>query len=188
MMKVNTSPAYIPVAPGLYLRLVTLADAPAVYRLIDKHRAYLREWLPFIDYSRSVADTKAYFRTVTDQKNISEQVFVIVYQEEIEGIIGFKGIDYVNHKAEIGYWLAGDRQGQGIMRRSCKALLQYAFEEMRMNRIQIKVGVGNHRSSNIPQKLGFVLEGVQRDGEFLNGSFHDLEIYSLLQREFKADS
>jgi ribosomal-protein-serine acetyltransferase len=164
-----------------------MADAHAVYHLIDTHRAYLREWLPFIDYSQSVADTKAYFRTVTDTKNIAEQVFVIVYQGHISGIIGFKGIDYINYKVEIGYWLAGNLQGQGIMRRCCKALVQYAFEDMRMNRIQIKVGVGNHRSSNIPKKLGFVLEGVQRDGELLNGAFHDLEIYSLLQREFKAD-
>ncbi|WP_237144470.1 GNAT family N-acetyltransferase [Pontibacter pamirensis] len=172
----------------LYLRLTTVDDAPYLYHLIDANRAYLREWLPFIDYSMSVLDTKAYLRAVTDIKNISEEVYVILYQKSIAGIIGFKGIDNVNRKVEIGYWLSGALQGKGIMRRSCKALLQYAFEEMRMNRIQIKVGVGNTKSSKIPQKLGFQLEGVQRDGEYLNGHFHDLEIYSLLFREWQQQS
>ena len=183
-MKISSYTNYITVDTDLYLRLATVEDAPFLYRLIDTHRAYLREWLPFIDFSQSMLDTKAYLRAVTDSKNTAEQVYVILYQKSIAGIIGFKEIDYVNRRAEVGYWLSGDLQGQGIMRRSCSALLQYAFGEMGLNRIQIKTGTGNHRSSNIPKKLGFTLEGVQRDGEYLNGRFHDLEVYSLLQREW----
>lgn len=184
-MKISPHTTHISVDTDLYLRLATVDDAPFLYHLIDIHRTYLREWLPFIDYSMSVMDTKAYLRAVSDSKNTSEEVYVILYQKSIAGIIGFKGIDHINRKTEVGYWLSGSLQGKGIMRRSCKALLQYAFEEMGMNRIQIKTGTGNLRSSNIPKKLGFTLEGVQRDGEYLNGYFHDLEVYSLLQREWE---
>ena len=183
-MKISPHTTTIAVDTDLYLRLASVEDAPFLYRIIDTHRAYLREWLPFIDFSQSVLDTKAYLRAVTDTKNIAEEVYVILYQKSIAGIIGFKGIDYINRKSELGYWLSADLQGRGIMRRSCKALLQYAFGEMGMNRVQIKAGAGNLRSSNIPRKLGFTLEGVQRDGEYLNGRFHDLEVYSLLQREW----
>ena len=184
-MKVISSTSELSIAPDLYLRQAAVSDAPALYYLINRHRTYLREWLPFIDYSKSAADTKAYLRMVTDSKNISEDVYVIMFEESVGGIIGFKGIDYINRKLEIGYWLSGDLQGKGIMQRSCRALVQYAFSEMQMNRVQIKVGVGNSKSSRIPQKLGFKLEGVQRDGEYLNGRFHDLEIYSMLQREWQ---
>lgn len=184
-MKISPHTTHIHVDSDIYLRLATVDDAPILYHLIDRHRAYLREWLPFIDYSLSVLDTKAYLRVVTDSKNTAEEVYVILYQKAIAGIIGFKNIDQVNRKTEIGYWLSAALQGQGIMRRSCKALLQYAFEELGMNRVQIKVGVGNDKSSRIPQVLGFKQEGVQRDGEYLNGHFHDLEIYSLLQREWE---
>ncbi len=185
-MRISFPSSQIAVAEDLYLRLASPDDAYSLYHLIDTHRAYLREWLPFIDFSVSVLDTKAYLRAVSDSKNKSEEVYVILYRQDIAGIIGFKGIDQVNRKAEMGYWLSEDLQGHGIVRRSCKALLQHAFGKMGMHRIQIKTGVGNHRSSNVPQKLGFTLEGVQRDGEYLNGRFHNLEVYSLLKPEFLA--
>ncbi|MCJ8164492.1 GNAT family N-acetyltransferase [Pontibacter sp. E15-1] len=186
-MRISFPSSQIAVADDLYLRLASPDDAFSLYQLIDTHRSYLREWLPFVDFSVSALDTKAYLRAVTDRKNDSEEVYVILYQQDIAGIVGFKGIDMVNRAAEMGYWLSGDLQGLGLMRRSCKALLQHAFGKMGLHRIQIKTGVGNLRSSNIPQKLGFTLEGVQRDGEYLNGRFHDLEVYSLLQPEFLAE-
>ncbi|OKL39664.1 GNAT family N-acetyltransferase [Pontibacter flavimaris] len=176
----------LPVAPDLYLRRATTADAPALYYIIDRDRPYLRQWLPFIDFSQEVGDTEAYLKYVSAPGNTSDLIFVIVHAQKVCGLIGFKGIDKLNRKLEIGYWLAEDKQGKGIMRRACQTLLDYAFGKLRMNRVEIRVGVGNARSSNIPRKLGFTLEGVQRHGEFLNDHFHDLEVYSLLRSEYGA--
>ncbi|TPE44355.1 GNAT family N-acetyltransferase [Pontibacter mangrovi] len=183
-MKTASSLLQLPVASDLYLRRASVADASALYYLIDRDRPYLRRWLPFIDYSQAVADTEAYLRHISAPGNTNDLVFVIVHVQKVCGLIGFKCIDRLNKKLEIGYWLAEDKQGNGIMRRACHTLITYAFEKLRMNRVEIRVGVGNERSSNIPKKLGFTLEGVQRDGELLNGRFHDLEVYSLLRREF----
>lgn len=184
-MKAASTPAIIPIAEGLYLRPVAVTDAPALFSLIDKQRSYLRQWLPFIDSSLEVRDTELFLQYVSAKGNTHDKVFVIMYQHEVSGLISFKAVDYQHRKLEIGYYLSEQQQGKGIMRRSCQALVNYAFETMGMNRIQIKVGIGNFRSSNIPQKLGFKLEGVQHESEFLNGRFHDLEVYSLLQREWQ---
>jgi ribosomal-protein-serine acetyltransferase len=184
-MKITPASSSIAVAPNLALFESCLSDAAALYTLIDRHRPYLREWLPFIDYSHSVADTEAFLRLVTDPGNMHEQVYTIRYQEQVAGIIGFKNIDRLNKKLEIGYWLGETYQRKGIMIRSCKALLAHAFNQLHMNRIQIKVGVGNHKSSSIPQKLGFTLEGIERDGELIREAFIDLEVYSLLKREWE---
>jgi len=184
-MKTGSIPAIIPIAEGLYLRPAVVTDAPSLYWLIDKQRPYLRQWLPFIDASQEVSDTEIFLQYVTAKGNTQDKVFVIMYQHEVSGLISFKAIDYQHRKLEIGYYLSEQQQGKGIMRRSCQALVNYAFERMGMNRIQIKVGVGNFRSSNIPKKLGFRMEGVQREAEFLNGQFHNLEVYSLLQREWQ---
>lgn len=176
----------IPVNDDILLREITLSDAPALFRLIDTNRAYLRQWLPFIDYSRQLSDTEAFIRSVTAANNTTDRVFVLLHQEQQIGVIGFKGIDATNLKLEIGYWMAEDYQHKGIMLRSCKALVNYAFKLMRMNRIQIKVALGNSRSSNIPKRLGFTLEGIQREGELQsNGQFYDLEVYSLLKKEWQ---
>lgn len=177
---------HIPVADSLQLREITLNDVPAIFQLIDTNRSHLRQWLPFVDYTKAVADTEAFVKSVTQEGNTSDLVFVIWHQNQPAGIIGFKSIDLINLKLEVGYWLAEDQQHKGLTVRSCSALTKYAFEQMQMNRIQIKVGVGNVRSSSIPKKLKFTFEGTERDGELLsNGRFHDLEVYSLLRKEWK---
>lgn len=170
----------------LVLRQVTVPDAAALYQIIDSQRPYLREWLPFVDLSTSQAVTELYLQSVTAPGNSKDLLFVMIFKEEIGGLIGFKEIDFYNKKLEVGYWLSEPMQGKGIVIRSCDRLIKYAFEEMGMNRIQIKVGVGNNKSSKIPKKLHFKPEGTQREAENLNGRFHDLEVYSLLKREWTA--
>ncbi|MBC5775108.1 GNAT family N-acetyltransferase [Pontibacter sp. KCTC 32443] len=183
-MILNKPVESLPVAPDLYLRPVTVADAPALFRIIDSQRPYLREWLPFVDLTRQVSDTTLYLQTIT--LSTTDKVFVILVDEVVSGLIGFKSIEMFNRKLEVGYWLSQHQQGKGIMRRCCSRLIKYAFEELRMNRIQLKVSPENHPSRNIPRKLGFTLEGIEREGELLNGNFHDLEVYSLLKKEWQA--
>ncbi|PKV66324.1 GNAT family N-acetyltransferase [Pontibacter ramchanderi] len=183
-MKTAAAPKQLTVAPDINLHEAQVSDAAALYQLIDSGRLYLREWLPFIDFSQSASDTELYLRSVTAPGNLQDKVYIIRYQEQVAGIIGYKTIDRVNCKLEIGYWLGESFQGKAIMVRSCQALIKHAFEYMRMNRIQIKVGVGNTKSSRIPQRLGFQLEGIERAGEWLRGQFIDLEVYSLLKQEW----
>lgn len=184
-MKTKAPAIEIPVSEELLLREVSLDDAPAIFNLINTNREFLRKWLPFVDYSKAVSDTEAFISSVTAEDNTADLVFAVLLQGEHVGVIGFKSIDRTNLKLEIGYWLAEKQQQKGIMVRSCAKLVQYAFEKMQINRVQIKVGVGNIRSNRIPKKLHFSFEGTERDGELLsNGQFHDLEVYSLLRREW----
>jgi ribosomal-protein-serine acetyltransferase len=53
-----------------------------------------------------------------------------------------------------------------------------------MNRIQIRCGVGNTKSSAIPRRLGFTYEGTERCGERHNNSYIDLEVFSILKKEW----
>src|SRR5690606_11963780 len=127
-------------------------------------------------------------RSVTAPGNMHDQVYTIRYQGQVAGIIGYKEIDRINNKLEVGYWLGEHFQGKGIMVRSCQALVQHAFAHMSINRVQFRVAVGNTKSSHIPKQLGFTLEGIMRDGEWLRGRFVDLEVYSMLRREWPMAS
>src|SRR5690606_8940210 len=112
-----------------------------------------------------------------------DQVYTIWSNMEFAGLIGFKDSDWVNNKTELGYWLAEKMQGKGIVTLCTKALVKYAFNKLGMNRVQLKVAVGNSKSAAIPQRLGFQLEGIERDGELINGTYHDLQIFSLLKSD-----
>lgn len=71
------------------------------------------------------------------------------------------------------------------MTEAIKSLLMLAFTKLGLNSVRIHVATKNIKSRNIPERLGFTLEGILRDGELLvDNDFTDLAIYSLLKKEF----
>jgi len=175
----------IKVKNGIYLRRISHEDAEDVFVLIDKNRNHLRKWLPFIDTTISPDNTHAFIAQL-HKSSCREIVFTICFNAQITGLIGFKDIDRANHRVEIGYWISKQNEGNGIVANACSVLIERAFRKMDIHRIQIKCGVGNHRSSNIPKKLGFTFEGIERGGEKHKNSFLDLEVYSLLKNEWRG--
>ncbi|MDX9770875.1 MAG: GNAT family protein [Tenuifilaceae bacterium] len=177
---------HIDIDSTISLRHITLEDANDIFHTIDSQREYLERWLPFVPFTQTVNDSIAFVKsTLNVPPNQAELLFTIRYNNEFIGLIGFKDTDRANRKTEIGYWLSEAMQGRGIVTKSVKALVCYAFDELDINRVQIKCAVGNTPSKRIPQRLGFVLEGIERDGELLaNGQFTDLEVYSLTGSDY----
>ena len=169
----------------LSLEKIKLLHAEMIFNCIDENREYLRKWLPFVEFTHKVRDTELFIRSIIDKPyGERDDVFVIWYKGEFAGLICFKDTDFLNYKTEIGYWLIEKMTGKGIAIRSTKKLINIAFRNFNMNRIQIRCGIGNNKSAAIPQKLGFTLEGVERDGERHSRKYIDLEIYSLLKKEW----
>ena len=71
------------------------------------------------------------------------------------------------------------------MTESCKAMTTYGFEALKLHRIEIRCATGNLKSRAIPERLGFVKEGVLRDGEWLYDHFVDLVVYSVVAPDWK---
>lgn len=159
--------------------------APVVFETIDRNRKYLREWLPFIDYTRQQKDTEDFITaTLKLSAENGDDTYTIWYKGEFAGLIGYKDSDPVNRKTEIGYWLAENMQHKGIMIRAVKKLIDFAFRNLNRNRVQIKVALGNHKSAAIPLKLGFSPEGIERESELHTDRFFDIQVYSFLKKEW----
>ncbi len=90
-----------------------------------------------------------------------------------------------NRSASIGYWLDAAFEGRGIATRCCRAMLDYAFGEMAMHRVEIRCATHNERSCAIPARLGFTREGVLREAEWVHDGYHDLVVWSMLSGEWK---
>ncbi len=173
------------IAEHTILKPLSLDDASHMFRLIDEERDYLRQWLPFVDMTQAEQHTQDYIELSLGMEGAPQ--FAIYAQERFVGLVGFKDNDADNRKIEIGYWLSMAAQGQGIVTSAVDALLGFAFNTMAFNRVQIKVAVNNHKSRKIPEKLGFSLEGIEREGELLvDHIFTDLAIYSLLKSEYQS--
>ncbi len=175
----------LPITPSLYLELINPGHAQAIFELVDKNRAQLRVWLPFVDRMQTV-DFAKNFINGTMQRNAeeSEHAFVIILDNKVIGRVGLYKIDLQNKIGEIGYWIAEDQQGKGIVTQSCKRIIDFAFTELQLNRIEIKCGTGNTKSQAIPERLHFTKEGILRQAEQLYDQFIDLNLYSLLKQDF----
>jgi ribosomal-protein-serine acetyltransferase len=187
-MITDSNPVFLPrqiIDGDISLKMVEPCDAEELFALTAKNRLYLRQWLPWLDLTKSVSDTKDFIAACVKQhEQKSGLQFCIRMHDEIAGMIGFHQFDWPDRSTSIGYWLSEPLQGRGIMNRSCRGLINFALEELRLNRVEIRCAVSNHRSRAIPEKFHFVHEGTIRDGEWLYDKFVDLTVYGMLARDW----
>ena len=88
---------------------------------------------------------------------------------------------------EVGYSLAEDCWGKGIMTEACNAGVDFAFREFGLVVIGICTGPDNVRSQRVIEKCGFVFEGRQRKGyHIFDGTDRDNMVYSMTREEWEA--
>lgn len=171
----------------LVLRPFEPRDAAVLFALSDRNRDHLRPWLPWIEKTLSVNDTQQFIAAMRAGYGKGTDVAIgIWHQGALAGSIGLHQIDQENKSAEIGYWLSADAQGHGLITRSCRAVIGYAFRDLNLNRIVIKVAPDNLASRAVPERLGFVREGTLRQVAAHYDTFLDLIIYSILAAEWSS--
>ena len=157
-----------------------------IFEMVNNNRNHLRPWLPFVDRMQTVDFTQNFVKgTMQRNKEGNEFAFVIIDNDKMVGRVGVYKIDSQNKIGEIGYWIIENSQGKGIITMSCKALIDFCFNDLRLNRIEIKCGTENLKSKTIPERLNFTNEGIIRQGELLYDKFIDLNLYSLLNADRK---
>ena len=171
------------IADDLQLRLLEEADAKELYELVESNRAYLAEWLPWAAGQTSDGTAEFIRRTRRQLEGNDGLQGGLVLDGRIVGACGLIGIDWESRKTGIGYWLAEEHQGRGLMTRTAQAVTDYAFDELGLNRVEIQVGKGNAKSRAIPERLGFQQEGVLRDYERVGDRYLDIVVYALLARD-----
>ena len=89
------------------------------------------------------------------------------------------------NRAEIGYDLLKSFWGKGYMQEALNALLDYAFDELQIHRIEAMVDPLNTRSQRLLEKTGFTKEGTLRDYAYWKGEFQSETVYSMLEQEWR---
>ena len=169
----------------LSLHLARHELAEAIFAAVDSNRAHLRPWLPWVDSTKTVEDTKSFIReSMAHNSNGTRLTTFVLCGDNVVGSVGVVKFEKDHRSCEIGYWLGQEMQGRGIMTKACRCLIDYLFRKKNLNRIELKVASGNLRSQRLPQRLGFKCEGTLRQALSLYGQFHDVEVFGLLRREW----
>jgi ribosomal-protein-alanine N-acetyltransferase len=105
--------------------------------------------------------------------------------EKIIGSCGICAISQEYYSASLGYDLAHEYWGRGIMTEALTSLLGFGFHSMGLNRISALTYPDNAASIRVLSKLGFRTEGIMREFGFWKGRFHDMSLHALLKREWR---
>jgi len=176
----------IPVDDELAVRPFDVRDATALFDIIDANRDYLCRWLPRMDAVRSVADERAALAGLAARQRKGDMLGgPIEYRGRIVGGAGLHGLRSADRVGELGYWIAEEVQGRGIATRACRALLERAFGDGGMGRVEIKAAMENTRSRLLAERLGFRLKRILRRELSCGSGLHDVAVYSLSAPEWK---
>ncbi|MDI2588898.1 GNAT family protein [Psychrobacillus sp. NEAU-3TGS] len=171
-----------------YLKMLELRDAEHLFDLTIGSKDSLREWLPFIDFTKSVADTQNFIQSTMKQFSENNGVQAgIWYDGKLAGVLGFHQINWSNKSTSIGYWLGDEYVGLGLMTKSVKAFVNYALNDLKLNRVEIRAAVENKKSRAIPERLGFTEEGCIRQAEWLYDHYVDHVVYGMLMKDWKEE-
>jgi ribosomal-protein-alanine N-acetyltransferase len=188
MLTVEFNPLPILSTERLVLREVRKTDAafifsmrsnPEVMKYVDKPLMQdISEAEEFVDRVASALEQNT---GITWAVALSEN-------EQMIGTLGFWRIDHFNHRAEVGYTLQPEFQGQGLMQEAFRKMLDYGFETCQFHSVEGNVNPANDQSIRLLEKNGFVREALFRENYYFDGKFLDSAIYSLLRADYVIGS
>ena len=180
------SPLPADLGDGAVLRRLTMDDLDEIWALVDVERPRLEPWMPWTESTRTIDDQWQWLESVVHDQRTLDGCGIFV-DGRYAGGVGLRW-DPFDVRGEIGYWIAAAYEGRGLVTRAVRALVEVGFRDLGLHRIEIRAGVGNTRSRAIPERLGFVAEGIERGGERGSIGFYDLVVYAILDDEWPPAS
>lgn len=170
------------------LSVLTHQDAPVI-----------AGWEDDTDFLRLVDASPARPRTAEEvirwmdafQKSTTDFAFGI-RRQDTDSLIGWIALDEIIWAQQVGGLAIGigrrDHWGQGYGKEALSLLLDFAFDELNLHRIQLTVFAYNQRAIRLYERLGFQHEGTYREFLHRGGQRHDMLLYGLLRHEWETAS
>lgn len=167
----------------LLLRPLKMTDAPTIQRLAgDEAIARYTLHIPH-PYLNGAAEE---FIAHTQENLASGEAYTFaIIRCEDERLLGATGMSIHQHdKAEIGYWMGVPYWGQGYMTEAVMRLIQFGFEDLKLNRIYATYFVENGASRRVMEKAGMYYEGTFRQAYRKNGRYIDAGLCAILRSDY----
>lgn len=174
---------------NIKLRLLEERHAEEVFSLLELNRSHLQAELTWLNDQLSLNDAKEYIRAGLERFASNNGLRAGIWlQDSLAGIISLHNVIWADRKASLGYWLGASFQGQGLVTKACRVLINQAFNELKLNRLEIQCDPENDRSRKIAERLGFTQEGVLRQAWWIRDRFVDEVVYGLLASEWHGET
>ncbi len=170
--------------PRLRLRPLCESDIPALFRIFSDPEV-MRYWsTPPWQSIDEAAKLVARDQAALLQGDYLRLGLELQSGGELVGHCCLFSFNEQSKRCEIGYGMARQYWGQGLMHEALQALVEYAFTTLQLNRIEADIDPRNQGSANSLARLGFVKEGHLRERWIVNGEVSDTGLYGLLKSDW----
>ena len=185
----------IKVDDALSLRLHEPRYADEVYEVVQTNRAHIGRWMPFTCDSYNLEASREHAKdSLQGFADRTKITLTVLEHGKVVGSTGWTGwnqqtlfdgrLSYAT--ADIGYWLAADATGRGLMTRAVRAMTQLAFEEYGLERLTIHAEPENEASWRVAERVGYRYEGLLRGVARFDGRVVNHKLYAALAGEWSA--
>jgi ribosomal-protein-serine acetyltransferase len=179
----------VPVTADAELVLLPVDAAEEVTALVQRNQDRLARWEDWIAEPLSVERSRQWLQERLDDFAAGTRIGTYL---RVGGVLaGSVTLSISGHRGEIGYWLDGAYEGQGLATAAARALLDIGFGQRELERIELRTSALNISSRALATRLGFRYEGTLRHAIVRstgngNRAFEDEVLYALLAGDWVA--
>lgn len=168
----------------IYLRELDRADLPVINQWRNDKNLINFLCAPFRFINIEI-DEKWFYSYLSNRSNNIRLAICESVSNKLLGVVYLLHIDWLNRSGEYGIQI-GDTasQGIGVGFQATVKILEHAFNDLNLHRVQMKVLDNNERAIRLYKKVGFIEEGKLRKAIFKNGQYMDLICMAILKEEF----
>jgi ribosomal-protein-alanine N-acetyltransferase len=178
--------------PTVYLRPPAMTDFSAWAALRAQSRAFLEPWEP--TWAADALDRGAFRQRVRrygEEARGGTAHNFLIFRVGDQRLLGGVSLTQIRRgvawTGTIGYWMGQPFAGQGVMQRAVALLLDWAFAEQRLHRVEAACLPRNDASRRVLDACGFRQEGVARGYLCINGAWEDHLLFAILTDDPRPD-
>lgn len=171
------------------IRKFNVGDAPKLYAAVKESVAHLSPWLSWCTPAYSINDAEFWVNTAETEWNAGHDFRFVIECNLTKKFLGSVAINQViqQHKiGNLGYWIRQSELNQGACINAARKTIEYGFNELQLQRIEICALENNTASIAVAEKLGATYEGILRNKLFHNGNSCPAKCYSLIPSDLNT--
>ncbi|MFF8785129.1 GNAT family N-acetyltransferase [Streptomyces sp. NPDC015125] len=154
---------------------------------MDRGREYIGRSIGLADRVTDLASATAFLQFYADKAAADTgRLYGIWVDGVLVGGVLFRTFDTETGNCEAGCWLEEAAVGRGLITRAIRVIIDWAVERRGMHRVEWIASSANTASIEVAKRLGMVREGVLRESQPYRGVRHDMEIWSVLARDWRT--
>ncbi len=164
------------------LSFLEMSDAEELLYLVDTSRSSLGKWLPWVEGFRTLQDARSSIDAYETQRRMGNGGAFGIRLEEDGALAGefiLQWIDAQNRIASLGYFLGSAFEGKGLAWEAGRLVLGF-LRTAGIHRVEVSAATENAKSNALAERLGFRMEGIAEDAEFLHGKFWNHNRWALV--------